>query len=509
MKNNNKAAILEWQKVLNQIVITPTDITSAYAANITEYNSETPPAVLLATNTEEVEKIIAIANTHKTPLFAFSTGKNWGQGSKIPMTAGQTVVDLSRMNKIIEINEDYRYAIIEAGVTQRQLSDELLTRGSKYMLPVTGSGEDTSIVGNMIDRGVTVFAHRNKFLLGLEVVLGNGKTVKTGYWHYFDKKVDAKDTTPFFFHAAGVGADLNGVFCQSNFGIVTKMVVQLIPRRKGMMLYVESKEENLSKLFDTFRQLKEEDILADGILITNKNDPRTTTAEQYLYSGDWIGFGNFNGSSGMIIAAKEEITRRLQDICYHIGFIDSQEAEENLPHPYFKMLQRMYQGIPSNYSLETMANIYGVSLLPQNGTTQIDYNVDIYKNMPGFSVVLPAVPFVSKKILEIIATVNKISLSLGVQAFHNFASMGEMSFEGYYRMYFDRTDKEQIAKAHLWNMEVSKALAAIGIFPYRLNNLHSEYFTDREDDSYFETLAAIKSVLDPNYIISPKKYNAI
>lgn len=509
MKHNYEQAILAWQKILSHTI---TDISSDYTKNITEYHTETPPAVLLATSTEEVAKIIAIANTYKTPLFALSTGKNWGQGSKVPMTAGQTVVDLTYMNKIIEINEDYRYAIIEAGVTQKQLSDELLKRGSKYMLPVTGSGEDTSIVGNILERGVTALAHRNKLLLGVEVVLGNGKTVKTGYWHYFNEQIDANDTkniAPFFFHAAGVGADLNGLFCQSNFGIVTKMVVQLIPRRKGMMLYVESKEENLSKLFDAFRQLKEEDILADGMLITNKNDPRTTTAGQYMYSGDWIGFGNFNGSSGMIIAAKEEITRRLQDICYHIGFIDSQEAEENLAHPYFKMLQRMYQGIPSNYSLETMANIYGVSLISQNNTNQIDYNVDIYKNMPGFSVVLPAVPFVSKKILEIIATVNKISLILGVQAFHNFASMGEMSFEGYYRMYFDRTDKEQIAKAHLWNLEVSKALEAIGILPYRLNNLHSGYFTDRENDSYFETLAAMKSVLDPNHIIAPKKYNKV
>jgi 4-cresol dehydrogenase (hydroxylating) len=503
-------AITAWRAIVGNRIIVD-DIPFAYTENITEYAAMTPPVVLLPHKTTEIEQIVAIANQYQTPLSAFSTGKNWGQGSKIPMTAGQTIVDLSQMNKIIEINEDYRYAIIEAGVTQKQLSDELLKCDSKYMLPVTGSGEDTSIVGNMLDRGVTAFGHRNKLLLGLEVVLGNGKTVKTGYWHYFGEQISKNDVhiPPFFFHAAGVGADLNGLFCQSNFGIVTKMVVQLVPKRKGIMLYVESKEDNLSKLFDTFRELKEDDILADGILITNKNDPRTTTAGQYLYSGDWIGFGNFNGSVGMLTEAKKEIERRLKNICYHIGFIDSQESEENLPHPYFKMLQRMYGGIPSNYSLETMANIYGVSLLSKNDTTEIDYNVDVYKNMPGFSVVLPAVPFVSKKILEIIETVNNISGSFGVQAFHNFASMGEMSFEGYYRMYFDRTDKEQIAKAHLWNIEVSKALAAIGIFPYRLNNLHSTYFTDRENDTYFETLVALKKVLDPNNIISPKKYNAV
>jgi 4-cresol dehydrogenase (hydroxylating) len=54
------------------------------------------------------------------------------------------------------------------------------------MLPMTGSAENTSIVGNVLDRGSVFFNHRYDFLTGLEVLLGNGKVVKTGFWHYFD-----------------------------------------------------------------------------------------------------------------------------------------------------------------------------------------------------------------------------------------------------------------------------------------------------------------------------------
>jgi 4-cresol dehydrogenase (hydroxylating) flavoprotein subunit len=499
MDFNYTQAIAAWTNKLATHKILGGEAAAAYMPNITEYNNRIVTTVLKPENKEDVALIVAIANEYKIPLFPFSTGKNWGQGSRLPIGETQVLVDLSAMNKIIAINENYRYAIIEAGVTQKQLSDALLARKSKYMLPVTGSGNDTSIVGNMLDRGVTVFSHRNRLLQGLEVVLGNGKTVKTGYWHYFENST----VEPFFFHAQGVGADLNGLFCQSNFGIVTAMVVQLIPRRKGSLLYAETKDKNLAKLFDTFRGLREDDILQDGMLITNKNDPRTTTQGRYAYTGDWLGFGSFNGSAGMLEEARKEISRQLGAFCKQIGFIDIAEAEENLEHPYFKMLKRMYHGIPSDYSLETMANIYGVSLRKD------DYNVDNYKNMPGFSVVLPAVPFESEKILEIIDTVNHVSKKLGVQAFHNFASMGEMAFEGYYRMYFDRTDQAQISVAHQWNIEVSEALAAIGIFPYRLNNQHSSYFTDRENDTYFDTLASIKKVLDPNNIINPKKYNKL
>ncbi len=499
MLTSYKQALEAWQGVLGKDNVLTNEQTQNYLHNITEYSEQTIEVVLQPTSQQAVEQIVAIANTYKVPISPFSTGKNWGQGSKLPPQPTQVLLDLSKMNQIIEINNDFRYVIIEAGVTQKQLSDALLAAGSPYMLPVTGSGNATSIVGNMIDRGVTAFSHRNKLLLGTEIVLGNGKTVKTGYWHYFD----GTKTNPFFFHAAGVGADLNGLFCQSNFGIVTKMVVQLIPRRKGTILHVEAKDSELTTLFDTFRKLKEEDILQEGMLITNKNDPRTTTAGRYVYTGDWIGFGSFNGSKAMKEAAKEELKSRLGGFCYHIGFVEIDEKEENLPHPYFKMLQRMYHGIPSDYSLETMAAIYGVTL----ATT--DYDVDNYKKMPGFSVVLPAVPFESKKIVEIIATINKISTKLGVQAFHNFASMGEMTFEGYYRMYFDRTATEQIKVAHQWNEEVTQALTAIGIFPYRLNNQNMPLLMEKEQDTFLETLAALKQVLDPHQIIAPKKYNKI
>jgi 4-cresol dehydrogenase (hydroxylating) flavoprotein subunit len=495
---NLQQAIMAWQEVLGASNIATH--TATYVENITEYTDHLLEVVLLPQTQQHITQIVAIANNYEIPIFPFSTGKNWGQGSKLPADkATKVLVDLKGLNKIIEINEQYRYAIIEAGVTQKQLADALLAAGSKYMLPVTGSGKDTSIVGNMIDRGVTVFAHRNKLLLGTEIVLGSGQTVKTGYWHYFEQ-YKAK---PFFFHAAGVGADLNGLFCQSNFGIITKIVVQLTPRRKGTILHVEAKDTELAKLFDTFRELKEEDILQDGMLITNKNDPRTTTAGRYVYTGDWIGFGSFNGSQAMKEAAKAELTSRLGSFCYHIGFIEIDEKEENLPHPYFRMLQRMYHGIPSDYSLETMAAIYGVNLAADA------YDVDNYKQMPGFSVVLPAVPFVSEKILEIIATINKISVNLGVQAFHNFASMGEMTFEGYYRMYFDRTNEKEIKIAHQWNEEVTQALAAIGIFPYRLNNQNMPLLMSNEQDTFIQTLALLKKVLDPKQIIAPKKYNRV
>lgn len=500
MKKYQKA-FAEYEAVLGRRfkVIDNSDIQNPYNANITEYKTRSSSAVLNPSNQTEVAKIISIANKYKTPLFPFSTGKNWGLGSKLPIGKGQVLVDLKAMNRIRLIDEKLRFAIIEPGVTQKQLSDALINLKSNYMLPVTGSGNDTSIVGNMLERGVTGFYHRNELLIGLEVVLGNGKTIRTGHWHFFDEK----NEQPLLFHPPGLGPDLNGLFCQSNFGIVTAMAIQLVPKRKGNIFYVETNEENLPKLFETFKRLKEENLLSKEFFITNKNDPRTARQQKYTYTGDWVGFGSFNGSPAMLELLRKEVKRNFKSFCCKIGFIDTNQPNEIFTHPYHVLLKKIYLGIPSNYSLETMAKMYQVKFESD------DYNIDIYKDIPGFSVVLPAVPIESNKIMEVIKTMNSISEKMGVHVFHNFSTMNEMSLEGYFRIYFNRHDKNQIAIAHQWNKEVTEALKKINIFPYRLNNYQMSFFTKQPHDTYWSTLASLKKQLDPNNIIAPKKYNIV
>src|SRR5258708_4909082 len=76
-------------------------------------------------NEDEVLQIVSLANAHQIPLYPFSTGKNWGLGSKLPVVDGCVLVDLSRMDRIVEVNEAFAYAIIEPGVTQAHLAAHL------------------------------------------------------------------------------------------------------------------------------------------------------------------------------------------------------------------------------------------------------------------------------------------------------------------------------------------------------------------------------------------------
>ena len=54
---------------------------------------------------EQVQKVVRIANTFKIPIYAISTGKNLGYGGSAPAYSGSVVLDLKRMNRILEVNE--------------------------------------------------------------------------------------------------------------------------------------------------------------------------------------------------------------------------------------------------------------------------------------------------------------------------------------------------------------------------------------------------------------------
>lgn len=485
----------EIKKIFSNIGIEVNTKTKHSKKNITEFESKSLLGIVRPKNRLEVREIVHLANKHKIVLYSFSSGMNWGQGSRIPSSENSLLVDLSALNSIIEINKKHRYAIIEAGVTQKQLYKALKDKNLK--VPVTGSAANSSVVGNMLERGATFFGHRNKLLMGVEVILGNESIVRTGLWHFHNQEES------IIYHAQGVGADINGLFTQSNFGIVTKIIIRLLPKKEGFLLHVEAKEENLVPLIDTLYSLWEDKVIQDGTLITNKNDPRTTTKGNYSYTGDWFAVSSISGATHSITKAlRKETKKRLAPYCYHIDFLPT-DSEDTEKHPYFSILNKLYHGEPTNYSLQTMVE------MQKNIKFKSTKDLDLNKDIIGFSVALPAVPFDGEQVWKVMQTVKGVSDKLGVEPFHNFGTINDKVFEGFYRIYFDRNDTNAILTARKWNEQVHIALAEINIFPYRMNIERMPYFTKEFDDTFWQTIKNIKQVLDPNQVIALGRYSPI
>ena len=208
-------------------------------------------AVVFPNSRDEVCDIVKIAAQHRLPLWTFSKGKNWGYGATMAAQDGAVILLLERMNRILEVNEDLAYAVIEPGVTYKQLVDHLKSRAIKLWADCTDSTPEGSVIGNALDRGLGHTPYGDHFgnLCGLEVVLANGEVIQTG--------AAPPDSPAWHTFKWGTGPYLEGLFSQSNFGIVTRAGIWLMPEPEAFQAFFceVEQEENLPAVLDSLRRL--------------------------------------------------------------------------------------------------------------------------------------------------------------------------------------------------------------------------------------------------------------
>jgi FAD/FMN-containing dehydrogenase len=188
--------------------------------------------VIMPNTAEEVQEIVKLANKYKIPVVPYVTGINFGS-TATPLKGG-IVVDLRRLNRIIEVNEDDMYALIEGGTTWADLQGYLDKHHPNLMAGITFSPPGTGVVASCLCYGMFNLGMLGgtgaEFINGLEAVLGSGELIRVGscslsdYWY-------GRQPLP----------DLAGLFIgwEGSTGIVTKAAIKLWPRlpfRKDIIL---------------------------------------------------------------------------------------------------------------------------------------------------------------------------------------------------------------------------------------------------------------------------------
>src|SRR5579872_2052861 len=123
-------ALERWTAVLgaDHTIVDRTRLTAAETATFS--TTQFVPAILRPANTGQIQECLRIANRFRIPLYPISSGKNWGYGSSVPVTTSNVVLDLGRMNQIVDFSEELAYVTVEPGVTQGQLHGFLQARKS-------------------------------------------------------------------------------------------------------------------------------------------------------------------------------------------------------------------------------------------------------------------------------------------------------------------------------------------------------------------------------------------
>ncbi len=215
------------------------------------WDDYTASAVVMPTEVEQVQEIVRIANRFKVPLWPHSAGRNNGYGGPAPRLKGSVIVSLRNMNRVLEINEESAYAVVEPGVRWFDLYDAIQAGGHKLMLSIADVGWG-SVIGNTLDHGLTYLPYGidGGMQCGMEVVLPDGDLLRTGMGAMSGNRA-------WNVYKRGLGPTPDQLFMQSNFGIVTKMGVWLMPYPEVYMpLWLRVwKDDDLGPVVDTLRKL--------------------------------------------------------------------------------------------------------------------------------------------------------------------------------------------------------------------------------------------------------------
>jgi (+)-pinoresinol hydroxylase len=213
----------EWVFTSDEDILLYRDAYSPFYGEAQEF---IPSGAVAPNSVEQVQAVVRLANKFKIPIWPLSTGRNLGYGGAAPRMSGTLMLDLKRMNRVLEVNDNLSYALVEPGVSYFDFYRYLRANNHKVWLDCPDPGWG-SLIGNALEHGVGHTPFRDHFdsHCGLEVVLPSGELMRTG--------MGAMPNNPLWSgFKYGFGPHISPMFGQSNFGIVTKMGFWLLPEQE-------------------------------------------------------------------------------------------------------------------------------------------------------------------------------------------------------------------------------------------------------------------------------------
>jgi 4-cresol dehydrogenase (hydroxylating) len=488
------------------------------AGTATFATSARPLAIVRPSGTEEVQELVRAAAHHGLSLYPVSAGKNWGLGSRVPTADGSVLLELSRMSRIVHFDEELAAVTVEPGVTFAQLYRFLGERKSRLFANTTGASPHASVLGNAIERGDGTGPNGDRFnhVAGLEVVLGSGEVLRTGFARY-----DQSPLGPL--HRWGVGPALDGIFTQSNLGIVTRMTLWLtpLPRALAAVRFSFRDPARLPGCMDALRNLRLEGTLRSVAGIWN--DYRVLSVEgQYPWraagektpldrsvlsriaeawgGATWFGLTAVYSATDAQCSASVARVREL--LAPHVDELQvEQKSGEPTSgaelftdaEPAFQFLQ----GIPHEGSIQS---VYWRKRQPPPAAPDPD------RDRCGVLWLCPTVPFRGSDVSRAVACAERVLPAHGFEPLIAMVAQTERTVYLFPLIVYDRDVAGEDARARACHDALLTELSAMGCLPFRLG-IQSMSALPPSNDDFAAVLRRVRQVLDPHGTIAPGRYD--
>ncbi|OQE40368.1 hypothetical protein PENCOP_c006G05427 [Penicillium coprophilum] len=473
-------------------------------------------AIVAPRSVADVQAIVRLANTISFPLWPISIGRNSGYGGAAPRVSGSIVMDMGKnLNKVLEVNEEGAYCLVEPGVTFHDLHDYLIANNLRDKLwmdvPDLGGG---SVLGNATERGVGYTPYGDHWMMhcGMEVVLPNGELLRTGMGALPDPRrpetmglrpEDQPWNKTAHLFPYGFGPYIDGLFSQSNMGIVTKIGMWLMPNPGGYQSYLITlpKDDDLKQAVDIIRPLRLNmalqnvptirHILLDAAVLGSKASYSSKTeplsdedldkiAEQ-LNLGRWNFYGALYGPERIRNALWETIKEAFS-VIPGVKFYFPEETAEN---SILRVRDKTMQGIP------TYDELKWIDWVP-NGAHLF------------FS---PIAKVAGEDAMLQYAITKRRCQEAGLDFIGTF-TVGMREMHHIVCIVFNRKDLEQKKKVQWLIRTLIDDCAANGWGEYRthlavMDQIMGTY--NWNNSSFLKFNEAIKNAIDPNGIIAPGK----
>lgn len=476
----------------------------------------------------QVQEVVRIAAEHHLSLYPISVGHNWGYGSALPAADGCVILDLSRMNRIHECNEELGYVTLEPGVTQQQLHDFLLERNLSFMVPTTGGGPSCSIIGNALEKGFGITPHEDHFgaVLSIKAVLPSGEIYRSVIAEFGGERSD----TVFKWK---LGPYLDGLFVQGNFGIVVQATIALVQKPEDItqfLIFIE--EKNFEAALPVLSSVKRHfGTLLGGVNIMNKRRLLSMFESRREWLGehvlaemhirelahrhgfpDWIVTGGIYSTKEVTPGVIRRIKKEFAPVAKHSIFLNRGRLALYarllgvVPIPRLKKIVQsatqaltILEGTPGEVALP-LAYIKN----PKKSAARDNLSPD--EDECGLIWFSPLLPIDASLVRDFTQEVTRICIATDIEPLVTLTAISERCFDSTIPILFDVRDEEDrrnAAECHRLLLALSREM---GIYPYRIDIDTMRETYDKAEGPAFGMLESIKRALDPHAILAPGRY---